>query len=1203
VSAAARQDAAARRRAQTVFDVPLLLEAGAGTGKTAVLVARIVAWCLGPGWERAGEAGGSDEARRAGRVLRGVVAITFTEAATAEMAHRIALAFEQIRRGELPVGVLPEALPPSPLREVRAAAFRLALDQLRVHTIHAFCLRLLLAHPLAAGVHPRLAVDADGQHVAEAIREVLEEELPRAFGASPDERWLALADAGIGPRDLEAALAALLGEGVAPADLADSGATERRARELVVELERALAGFLAVEDGRLAGLASTPKLSAAARALAEARAVVAGAAGLEPLAAALAALPGWDGVLEVLAELASGRLGVRAREAIGSRAGALSERAAALRPLLVHLERIDPERFATARSVLGELAAGVDLRLRRRGIATFGALLRFAAELLRDPDVRRSLRSELQQLLVDEFQDTDELQCEILRALALDAPEEPHPVLFLVGDPKQSIYGWRNADLRAYQRVRDRVAAAGGVGELVVNFRSAPPILAEVARVVAPVMEAVHGLQPPFQPLEASERTRGLAGHTAGGRAPVEYWLPAKLPAEGGEPESDATTELRAEREARAVAADVAALRDEGVALDEVAILLRVTAAFEPVLEALREAGIPYVVERETDFYQRREIVDAVALVRAVLDPNDHLALVAALRSSLVGVPDAAWLPLWREQLPERAGAIDGRDAARLADARAAAARAAAHLPADVPEAHDVAGWPEALADFLSALHELRAAFERDTAERFVERLRERLLFEASEAMRHLGEHRARNLDRFFRDLVLALDAASGSAASLVAFLRRAGSVPREHQEGRPRAASGDAVHVLTIHRAKGLDWQHVYLLGTDRGQRGDDPKRTAVVRRGRDVGLVLFGWPEPGLPVLASERADVEAAERVRLLYVATTRAKERLVIGARRAEAKPWRRARSFAELLAARDGAPPDWALAAGAPAGVRSADGVRFRVADGADAGGGRAARTVPGRAARTVPGQATGTERALADAAEVARDEERLRALRAAAAVRAARPFGATASAEGEAREERAEAAAGEDAPEARAPTLAVAVASAGDGVPRSVARAAGSVVHALLEAGALGADASLERAVASAARPGERAAVLAHARAVWQRFAAGPLAPRLAALAPHVLARELPVWGEPAADGPGDPVGFVAGAIDLLYRDPVTGELVVADYKTDALAPADLDAAASRYAAQGAHYVRAVARALGLAAPPRFELWFLAAGEVRTVRP
>jgi ATP-dependent exoDNAse (exonuclease V) beta subunit len=95
-----------------------------------------------------------------------------------------------------------------------------------------------------------------------------------------------------------------------------------------------------------------------------------------------------------------------------------------------------------------------------------------------------------------------------------------------------------------------------------------------------------------------------------------------------------------------------------------------------------------------------------------------------------------------------------------------------------------------------------------------------------------------------------------------------------------------------------------------------------------------------------------------------------------------------------------------------------------------------------------------------------------------------------------------------------------------------------------------------------------------------------------------VVARELPVWALPAGDAEGEPVGFVAGAIDLLYRDPESRALVVADYKTDAVGGTDLAARAAEYAGQGAAYVRAVAHALGLAEPPRFELWFLQAGVV-----
>jgi ATP-dependent exoDNAse (exonuclease V) beta subunit len=126
----------------------------------------------------------------------------------------------------------------------------------------------------------------------------------------------------------------------------------------------------------------------------------------------------------------------------------------------------------------------------------------------------------------------------------------------------------------------------------------------------------------------------------------------------------------------------------------------------------------------------------------------------------------------------------------------------------------------------------------------------------------------------------------------------------------------------------------------------------------------------------------------------------------------------------------------------------------------------------------------------------------------------------------------------------------------------------------------------------------------AHARAgeVLERFVRGPLFARLRALAPHVLARELPVLLPPEREDAG-PVGFVAGAIDLVHRDPETGELVVVDYKTDRVElRAEIAGRAEGYAGQGAEYQRALREALGLDAPPRFELWFLYAG-VREIAP
>jgi len=170
-----------------------------------------------------------------------------------------------------------------------------------------------------------------------------------------------------------------------------------------------------------------------------------------------------------------------------------------------------------------------------------------------------------------------------------------------------------------------------------------------------------------------------------------------------------------------------------------------------------------------------------------------------------------------------------------------------------------------------------------------------------------------------------------------------------------------------------------------------------------------------------------------------------------------------------------------------------------------------------------------------------------------------------------------------------------------------IAKAAGTAVHRVLEdlrfEAPLDAELARQRERLPAlleplVPPDARSAALDRARELLARLAEPPLAARLAALVDCVIARELPVLLPADSEGAG-PVGFVAGAIDLLYRDPVTGEIVVADYKTDRVeGEAALAERSQRYVSQAAHYRRAIQEALALEQAPRFELWFLHAGEV-----
>ena len=1178
-------DAQSRERAQTEFAQPLLLEAGAGTGKTAVLVARVVAWCLGAGWEQHARAGASDDAT-ARSVLSRVVAITFTEAAAAEMATRVADALREIVLAKLPVGVLDRALPPAELRVPRARALRGALDHLTVRTIHAFCRRLLASFPLDAGLHPRLEVDADQQHAALAAREVLEASLLAAFREGGDARaYAALAEARIGPADLEAALIELLGDGARESDLGEDALAENAYAELGRALEAALEQLLRAEGGRIAGGKRVDKAKEVVETVTGLRDWLADAGRLSS-----DLLAGLSGELieksrrTRLAEWAKGVFTDSERNALGDAEAELRAAAAASLPMIDHLAKLDPTAVAAARSVLAALLFSARALLRKRGVATYGALLRDARDLVAQPAVRASLRAAFDQLLVDEFQDTDETQCELLAELGFGAG--PHPTLFVVGDPKQSIYGWRNADLAAYDDFKEQLAREGGAKhELTVSHRSVKPILDEVERAIAPIMREQKGMQASFQKLEVSERRRGEAGFTAGGRAAVEHWIGSERNAKGEWKAPD--TREQSEREARAVASDLVRLRREhGLCFGDVGILLRATTELPVVLGALREAGVPFVVERETAFYQRREVIDALAWIRCAIDPHDQLALVTTLRSATVGLPDAGLVALLKHCEIGLIGRI-GRDPDALPAAHKKLALAAREAPAGVPGLDALAAWPASVARFFDDLAALREAFATLPADRFVEALRVRSGIEASEAARRLGAHRVATLDRVFRDLAQWADELHGSPSQLLAALRRSGGDAREQQEGRPTTLADDAVRVLTVHKAKGLDFAHVYLLQLHRGDSGNPNNKPTRVWRAQGE-YQLLGLASPGAWRALAQAKQREAQERIRLLYVALTRAQDRLVISwcPEKDEAPAPESVAKIGELLVPRAGRPAlDQIVDADQPSDAGT---VLWR----------HTARLAQADVAPLPPEHAAPT----ITAEQIAREDETLRAARVGAERREARPAQRVASEL--THDDEAGAASAlpdDDAPEPRRER---------PDRTRRIAMAAGTAVHAALEHAEFAGNASellaageaeLARALAQLEPADERAAASLRAREIWQRACAGPLLAQLRALAPRIVARELPVLlapGElPASDDA--PVGCVSGAIDLLYEDE-RGELVVADYKTDeAEGEAKLRELEAKYAPQGAAYTRAVQLALGLTTAPRFELWFLQAGVVR----
>ncbi len=1176
-------DAQARRVAQSEFVRPLVLEAGAGTGKTATLVARVLAWTLGPGWERAeaalphGDPGSQRGQRVAARTLDRVVAITFTEAAAAEMAQRVDRALAELQAGSTPVGVDLAALPASPLREARAAALRGVLDHLQVQTIHAWCRRLLAAHPLAARVHPTFQVDADGRLRQAAARRVLTRRLRAAYAGS-EAGALLLASRGVGPAELEAALLGLQEHGVRAQELSEDLSSAERLAALLARVRGTLAELRDAGAAALARLSSKKGVELAA-ALAQSLSALPEHAtpdSLRQLAAQLALL--WNAsLLERLDDWSGGHFNQGEKKAFGAVCDEIARASGALAPVLRHVVRLDLALLEAARPLLAELLGEVEGALRRAGVLDFGDLLAGAACLLAEhPGVAAAVRGEMDQLLVDEFQDTDRRQCAIVGAVALDASPGERPGLFLVGDPKQSIYGWREADLAAYEAFVSRALAAGGASyRLCVNHRSVRCVLDEVERVIAPVMQPAPGLQPAFEPL--IPRAEAAVGE------PVEYWLPARLEAESGALAKTSASDAIL-LEAQALARRVDALHREGVAWSQMALLCRSRSDWDVYLEALRSHAVPYSVEGDRHYYRRREIVEAAAWVRCVLDPDDVVALVAALRSSAVGVPDAAWIGLFAAGLPGRVAALGGtEEAQRLAGLAREAEAVAASLGDDVPGIERVHGWQQSLLAALAAIGRLRRLFAEGEPDAFVEALRDALHFEASEAARFLGAWRVANLERFFHDLSAALCEGS-SPAEVLRSLRRAGAEEEPSERAQPRDLEAEGVRVMTLHGAKGLDFQHVFLLQLHKGSATRSDPVLEVGRVDDRLELCLHGAPTPGFDRVAALRQRVVDAERVRLLYVGMTRARDRLVLSGLPPALQSQRRNDTHAALLESRQPTAPDWsavhAACVASASSAHAADGARWRIL-----------ALEAAEPARTAPRLG----REPVDFDRLRAEVERLHADAARAAARSLLPRGVPAS-----RGDR------DDDAEPDEETLP---ASHAEGErPAERARLVGSAVHRVLENLDLDAELDLERlgealsGQAPLATPQDRQAAEGSARALLTRFARGALGARLRALRGHVVARELPVLLPPGASEPA--TGFVAGAIDLVYRDPESGELVVVDYKTDHLGPQGLppDRLAA-YARQGAVYQRALCEALDLERAPRFELWLLDADRCEVVRP
>ena len=816
-----------------IRNASVALSAGAGCGKTTVLTERFLK-------------------ELDHRKLSELVALTFTEKAARELRERVRAAC----RSRLDGGGEPG----------RWRAVLRGLEAAPIGTFHGFCGRLLRRSPIEAGVAPGFAILEES--VAPSLRDAALDRCSRRWLADLDPDLVALAvDFGLAPvrEALEELIAARTrGDLRAWADRDPEevvagwrGSWERDIRPMV------LAGF--VEDAQpcLDLLASQPCSNLVMQ---------------QRQAFLVTQVPGLaeDADAEGLLDRIKGHARVQGGgnkthwpsaevyEAVKVALESLRKAVDALKKTLAWDEAASLQAAGHGRRLARLAAEALDAYDREKRVA---GLLDFDDLLIRARDLLRSRPGSAAfggALLVDEFQDTDPIQGEILERLA--GPGLGAGPLFLVGDPKQSIYRFRGAQPGIFEDFRKGFPAAGRLA-LTENFRSVPGIIHFVNALFADTFPGEE-LRPA---LDAPPATR-----------PAVAFLWADEPAEGEAPSAHQRRVVEARWIARHLARRLAEgwpVRDKGGSIrpahgGDVALLFRALTDSGPYEAALAAEGLDYHVVGGSAYFVQQEVTDLINLLSVIEDPTDALALAGTLRSPFGCVSDDGlyWL-----------ATTGGGDLARNFEQWG---RVEALSPAGRPKiqrAHRL-------------LTEWRELKDRLPMAALIGRALEESGYEAALLGEFLGARKRANVRKLVR-LARRYDRQGGfTLADFVARLRADQRKPPREEQAATTEAEGTSVRLMSIHQAKGLEFPIVVLPDLDRRPppekpgvafhpdlgplvrppAGDDPDGEA----GGSLGWAIYRRLE--------ERE--EAAEALRLFYVATTRARDALILSAgAAADARP--------------------------------------------------------------------------------------------------------------------------------------------------------------------------------------------------------------------------------------------------------------------------------------------------------------------------
>ncbi len=818
----------------------ICVDAGAGSGKTRVLVERIV---------RLIENGHAS--------LDEIVAITFTDKAAAEMKARLRGAFAE------------RAPDDNPDEMTKWRDLERAVSTARISTIHTFCAGLLRENALALGLDPDFAMPTKAEAAllrADVVRETL-----HALLDDGDPAALRAATA-LGMRKIAEAFESMLARTILMRRMlravptADSETlieywnssleVENNRRLLSLKLSTPFRGLFS-ELGDFDGLCSK---AADPREVAR-RSMI-------RLAVSIQSSSSPAEILNYMAAIRE--LPVRGTQSknwpLKSIHEALAAAEDAVKEFLADYLPIMPDPAVDARaaelvcdvlSVYRKIEEEYAAKKRERATLDFEDLIALAVDLLEQrPDVRARTANGIKYLLMDEFQDTDAAQLALAERL-MSGDGIRGAELFIVGDAKQSIYLFRGADVDVFTARRE---ASDKIIRMDENFRTVPGLIAFINDYFqrSGMMET-EGIS--YQPLAP---TRIPANAPC-----VEFLVTNTTDKTSAEDQRKAEADLIAARIAALCAGgervhDKVSGEERAIQPGDIAILFRAGSSIYLYEEALRRRGLPFRTNAGRGFFKRQEISDIRNLFATLVDPWDELALAGFLRGPIAALSDESLAFMCRgtglaKAFHSTASLARGGQNARLDAARHLLAQLHAHTGVPLP-------------DFMSLLLELTG-------------------FEAILLSQLHGAQKVANVRKL---VTQAGDFDRASPTTLRAFLRYLDDVADDgpHEGSAPMpAGGGDAVVLSTIHSAKGLEFPVVVLADTARSPGGRGQGTPIQIHPKFGLGFTLTGPDgEPIKPSILEcierDLKEKERAEGARLLYVALTRARDRLLIAGGRRE-----------------------------------------------------------------------------------------------------------------------------------------------------------------------------------------------------------------------------------------------------------------------------------------------------------------------------